>query len=263
MTVTRDLKLIWSPLPEAFSQPIIQPYQWIVHTAVDGPGPTDLGDYFDNASVPLESHTWLRWDRHEQFMPFVRRADANYKANLFTKNGRTLGAISSETEDDGTPEQRPWNGYQLGELVRFGVFLNRTYGIPAVIPKTWDGPGMGWHSLFPKQWTNVAGKTCPGETRIGQFKKIVLPGIQKVLKGTTSPQEDEDMPKEIVYLKNPTSTATHAYILQGMHAKWLVDQEGINVAKFFGVREANTRSSALNEDAQKGVIIVDGPCINT
>jgi hypothetical protein len=199
--ITRDTTLTWSPLPEANSQPTILPYQWIVHTAVDGPGPTDLGNYFERASVPLESHTWLRWTFHEQFMPFNRRADANYKANRFLKDGKYRGAISTETEDDGTPVERPWNNYQINELIRFGLWLHRTYGIPVAIPRTWDSPGMGWHSLFPNQWTNVAGKTCPGSTRINQFKNVVLPGIRKLLVNP-EPKEDEEEMGYYLYLKD-------------------------------------------------------------
>lgn len=181
---TRDSALLWNPLSEAESQPTITPVQWILHTAVDAPGPTNLRGYFEN-HTSLESHTWLRWDRHEQLMSFGRRADANYKANRWfnTTLRRYEGAISTETEDDGDPVGKPWNAYQIGELVRFGVWLNRTYGIPAVIPATPYSPGMGYHSLFPGVWSNVVGKTCPGSTRIRQFRDIVLPRIQAIVNG--------------------------------------------------------------------------------
>jgi hypothetical protein len=183
-TVERDPALRWRPLSEDATQPFIRPYQWIVHTAVDGPGPTNLGDYFENHTA-LESHTWLRWTFHEQFIGFDRSADANYLANRWFAGGEWRGAISTETEDDGTPVERPWNAYQLGELIRFGVWLNKTFGIPAVVPATPTSPGMGWHALHPHDWTNVAGKTCPGSTRIHQFLTIVLPGIQAAIKGDT------------------------------------------------------------------------------
>lgn len=178
MTIQRDPELIWNPLSEFGSQALITPRQWIVHTAVDGPGPTNLHSFFEYQTT-LESHTWLRWDRHEQFMHFDRRADANFRANQFFINGTSYGAISTETEDDGDPVDHPWNEYQLTELVRFGVWLVIAFGIPPVLPVAWDAPGMGYHSLFPGVWSNVAGKTCPGATRIYQFKSIVLPAIQR------------------------------------------------------------------------------------
>jgi len=208
MTTTKDPALIWNPLPEAESQPNIIPYIWIVHTAVDGPGPTDLGNYFDNANVDLESHTWLRWTSHEQFMSFDRRADANYRANLFYIEGKgNCGAISTETEDDGTPEQKPWNQYQLNELIRFGTWVHKTYGIPVKFPATWNSPGMGYHCLFPHDWTNVPGKICPGNVRIKQFKEVVLPGIQKAIDSDTdtpSTEEKEDYSNMYIYVANDT-----------------------------------------------------------
>jgi hypothetical protein len=187
MPVKTDPALRWRPLSEHASQPTITPRQWIVHTAVDGPGPTDLGNYFER-STSLESHTWLRWNFHEQLMDFDRQADANFKANRFLKGGVYWGAISTETEDDGSPVMRPWNAYQMNELVRFGVWLSRTYGIPARLCRTWDDWGMGWHAMFPMVWSNQRGKTCPGETRILQFTNIVLPRIQAILNG-----DDDDM----------------------------------------------------------------------
>jgi hypothetical protein len=198
MTVRSDPALRWRPLSEHNQQPIIVPRQWIIHTAVDGPGPTDLGNYFERATS-LESHTWLRWDRHEQLMDFDRQADANYKANRFYKDLVYWGAISTETEDDGTPVQRPWNPYQLDELVRFGVWLNRTFGIPARLCRTWDDWGMGWHAMYPMIWSNQRGKTCPGETRILQFTNVVLPRIQAELNGDDDmSQQDVDELKDAV-----------------------------------------------------------------
>lgn len=189
---TRDPALIWRPLAEADEQPFITPTQWIAHTAVDGPGPTNLGNYFESRTVTLESHTWLRWASHEQFIPFDRSADANYKVNRYLKNGKWVGAISTETEDDGSPEQNPWNAYQVNELIRFGVWLNRTFGIPPHLPTAWDAPGMGYHSLFPGVWTNVRGKTCPGATRIRQWNNEVLPRIRAILNGEEDDMKDDE-----------------------------------------------------------------------
>ncbi len=189
-----DPALIQRILSDNAHQPLITPTQWIVHTAVDGPGPTNLGNYFESATS-LESHTWLRWDRHEQFIWFDRSADANYHANHWwnPSTKRYEGAISTETEDDGQPVMKPWNAYQLKELIRFGVWLNKTFHIPARLCRSPHDPGMGWHSMWgaPSEWTNVAGKSCPGSTRIKQFKEVVLPGIQKAL-AAPAPSKQED-----------------------------------------------------------------------
>lgn len=190
MVVSRDPALIWNPLSEAESQPTIVPVQVIVHTAVDAPGPTNLAGYFENRTN-LESHTWLRWDRHEQMMSFLRRADANYKANRWFNSTlkRYEGALSIETEDDGDPVGKPWNTYQLDELVRFIVWACRTYNIPPVLCTGPYEPGLGYHVLFPGVWSNAVGKTCPGSTRIQQFINIVIPRVQGVLKGDINQEE--------------------------------------------------------------------------
>lgn len=193
--ITRDNQLDWNPLSEALTQPFITPRLWIIHTAVDGRGPTNLHNYFEQAGITLESHTWLRWNSHEQFIPFNRSADANYKANRFRLVpvvGKWYGAISTETEDDGNPEGNPWNDYQLEELIRFGAeTIVGDLGIPAQVPGVWNGRGIGYHSLYPMLWTNVPGKTCPGLTRIRQFRNIVLPGIQAAIK--PKPTTGDDM----------------------------------------------------------------------
>lgn len=174
--------LRWRPIPENAFQESIVPTQWIVHTFVDSPSADleDMGDYFERTDIGLESHTVLGWASHDQLVDTEVRADANYRAN---RRPDGTGAISTETEDDGTPVERPWNTYQLGELIRTGVLLHELHGIPAELCPTPDAPGMGYHSMFgaPSDWTPAVGKTCPGATRIKQFREIVLPGIQKAV----------------------------------------------------------------------------------
>lgn len=227
-TIERDPALVWNPLTEHASQPEIVPYQWIVHTAVDAPGPTDLHAYFEHHS-DLESHTWLRWASHEQLMDLDRRADANYHANRFRlPDGRYVGAISTETEDDGHPEEKPWNGYQIKELIRFGVWLHRTFGIPVELPKAWDAPGMGYHCLYPNDWTNVPGKTCPGHTRTKQFIEVVLPGIRAAIAPPTNPpsEEDDDMPKPML-LRLDAKDAAVLYMSTARTIHWIRDRQAL------------------------------------
>lgn len=80
---------------------------------------------------------------------------------------------------------------------------------------------------------------------------------------TPSPTDDEeDEMSAIVYLKNPTTTATHAYHLKGIHAKYCVKEETTNLLKYIGVKETNTRAGAYPVEYQNGLVIVDGPCKN-
>lgn len=243
---------IWRPLPENETQPLIRPTQWIVHTAVDGPGPTNLGDYFHRADVNLESHTWLRWDRHEQLMDTERRADANYLAN---RRPDGTGAVSTETEDDGTPVERPWNAYQLGELIRTGVELHRMHGIPAVLAPAWDAPGMGYHSLYPQHWTNVAGKTCPGSTRIKQFKDIVLPGIQRALD-----QGDDDMKPFFARYKGTDAIYVVDASLQSKH-HIPSPTTFAGYRDFFAINGWNTEVLEFEKGTPLGLMLQDIPTI--
>ena len=252
--LVRDLTLIQRPLPEAELQPLIVPTQWIIHTAVDAPGPTNLYGYFERRDITLESHTWLRWDRHEQFMPFNRRADANYLAN---RRPDGTGAISTETEDDGDPVGKPWNEYQINELVRFGVWLSRTFGIPAGIPASAFAPGMGYHSLYPGVWTNVPGKTCPGSTRIKQFRDLVLPAIQRTVNQTPT----EDIVERIIFFTNGAG-GNHAYRCTGGIGKYLPTAQAIAAAEFIGVKRANQPSAPWNKDLAAGYALLDGPLKN-
>lgn len=248
--MSRDVRLpgtIWRPLPENGTQGLITPRIWIVHTAVDGSGPTNLGGYFERADVRVESHTWLRWDRHEQLMSLDVRADANYLANPF--------AASTETEDDGSPVAHPWNGYQVGELVNTGVFMHQRFGIPPEYPKTWNGTGMGYHSLYPNHWTNVAGKTCPGSTRIEQFRDDVLPRIKAAITG-----EDDAVKDQIAWYKDAAGKP-HAYRVVGLHGKWL-SGASLNLCKYLGIPEANTAATAFDATWQGTTILVDGPLAN-
>lgn len=254
----RDPNLLWLPLPEATTQPLIKPTQWIIHTAVDAPGPTNLHGYFERYDINLESHTWLRWDRHEQFIPFNRSADANYKANRWWDG---TGAVSTETEDDGDPEGKPWNQYQLRELVRFGKWLRDNLGIPAVLPPTPSAPGMGYHVLYPQDWTNVRGKTCPGATRIHQFKTIVLPSIARASTPTPLPQEDDDVRSYIIFFTNGGS-GNHAYHVFGNTGKYLPTAGAISALEFLGVARANQPSSRWDATLASAYALLDGPLKN-
>lgn len=216
MATTRDPALVWNPLPEHDSQPAIVPIQWIVHTFVDSPSMNidKMQDYFE-FSTPLESHTLLGWFEHQQLMDFDRRADANYRANRFEVGGAWCGAISTETEDDGDPLEKPWNAYQLGELIRFGTWLSRTFGIPPFPPTWWNAPGMGWHCLYPDDWTNQPGKLCPGHRRIAQFTGIVLPAIRANLAVKPKPPIllEDDMP--LVVIRNAAGGGTSRLLFEG------------------------------------------------
>ena len=171
------------PISEATSQPFIHPRNAILHTNAATKGASSLWSYISQASVTGEPHFQVGYKAMEQYMPLNRRADCNYTANrwLDTKaGGRYFGAISFETQDDGaaTLNTTPWSLAQLGHMANALTAIGVCYGVMCTQPATWDGSGIGHHSLFPFQgigkpaWTNVRGKTCPGAARIRQMDYV-------------------------------------------------------------------------------------------
>lgn len=210
---------VWLPLdPEATTQDTIRPVQIILHTIVgsaagairvmqsrDTPGESHLINPFGPTSVQMT-----------QLMPFDRRADCNWQVNrwrttrpLTMAGGRVVpagtwcGAISIESEDDGTPEDTPWDAGQLDRFARFLAWAHRALDIPLERCPDPFAPGIGYHSMpglnrlaawdppgtvgpfgqftDPRgskvnvwnPWTNTVGKSCPGPARIAQFDQLL------------------------------------------------------------------------------------------
>lgn len=169
-------------LPENDTQPEMTPTQFVVHTAVDQPGPTSLYPFFSRHDVKAESHFFIRNDGvTEQYMDTSRQANANRYGDV--------RAISVETEDDGDPEGNPWTAGQVAALVRLAKWAHDTHGIPLALCEAWDLPGLGYHSMWGfkdpvnkkdpinNPWSIYRGKTCPGRTRTIQFLNEVLPRL--------------------------------------------------------------------------------------
>lgn len=166
--------------PESDSQAAITPTQFILHSIAAPWTVQRIYEYWRD-STNLESHFGLAYDGDiGQFIGTQTRADANMYANV--------RAVSIETASN-NEHTDPWTPEQLEQLVRLGVWLNQTHGIPAKVPDAWDQPGMGFHSMYP-QWSD-GGTACPGDARRQQFTDYILPEIQRRASG--APEED-DMP---------------------------------------------------------------------
>lgn len=188
----------WKPLPENARQRRITPRAFILHTAVDGRGDTDLEDYFRRGDVGAESHFWVPFRK-----PLVQMMDTAVEANANRVADRW--AISAETEDDsaGKSHIAPWNDKQIREIIDLIEWAIRTHNIPrracesAYLP---GAAGIGYHSMPMRErfdgtannpWTSYQGKTCPGDARVQQFYDVILPAV---LAGGDESQEDDDMP---------------------------------------------------------------------
>lgn len=187
-------------LPENATQRRIIPRTVIFHTAVDGPGDTDLAAHFAQPSIKAESHFYVTWHGTiVQMMDTEVEADANGSADAF--------GISVETEDNSArrgSDILPWTPAQLDALVRLTDWCCVTHHIPrqrATSARLPGAAGIAYHSQPMRErfdgtahnpWTAYQGKTCPGDARVAQY-----PGIVARVAALTTPTpapEDDDMP---------------------------------------------------------------------
>jgi N-acetyl-anhydromuramyl-L-alanine amidase AmpD len=153
-------------IPAGSNDPRITPRVAILH--VDAGNAFSLYEYFRDRSGGIESHFHIRNDGViEQYRDTSYQADANNLANDF--------AVSIETQGYGAGE---WNDLQLASIKRLLTWLSEVHDIPLKQCLTWDGSGVGYHTLFgaPSAWTPVA-KSCPGEDRKKQFHNDIVPWL--------------------------------------------------------------------------------------
>lgn len=173
-------------IPPGVNDPSITPRLAILHVAVSEAD--SLFDFFNGPSGGVESHFYIRRSGLvEQYRTIYIQADANLDANNF--------AVSVETQGMGPGV---WTQAQLDAIKKLLRWLHREAGIPLTKCATWDGSGVGYHTLFgaPSHWTPVA-KSCPGPDRIVQFNTILVPwmntvGIKTVTQVTKARQALKD-----------------------------------------------------------------------
>jgi hypothetical protein len=203
--------------PESDSQAAIRPTQFIMHSIA---APWDERRIYEfwRDSTNLESHFGLDFDGSlGQFIGTQTKADANYRANLRPDG---TGAISIETASN-LEHTDPWTPSQAEELIKLGVWVHQTHGIPLRICRSWDDRGYGYHALYP-EWS-VSGTACPGAARIKQFKTIVFPGIVARVNGT----EEEDMtPEQAAQLTALTKQVSAITKVLVPYMGWQYDGQG-------------------------------------
>ncbi|MCY0963382.1 N-acetylmuramoyl-L-alanine amidase [Streptomyces sp. H27-H5] len=173
--------------PESDSQPAIRPTQFILHSIAATWTKERTYEYWDQ-STNLESHFGQSYDGSiAQYIGTETRADANYLAN---RRSDGTGAVSIETASN-DDHSDPWTDAQVEGLIRLGVWLHQTHGIPLRVCRSASDPGFGYHRLHA-DWA-VSGTACPGDKRVAQFKNIIFPSIVARANGQTAPTE-EDMP---------------------------------------------------------------------
>jgi hypothetical protein len=146
------------------------------HFGVGGKWGPDLGGDLDGA-------VW-------QWQDLDYTADANLDGNWHV--------LSIETADNAARPIEPWTDKQVDALVPLIAWLCRKYDIPPVlIPDTQPARrGLAYHAQGAAEhtvgewWSTSPGKDCPTAVRIGQFKTLVIPRVQALLRG----EGDDDMP---------------------------------------------------------------------
>lgn len=184
----------------------------------------------------LEWHFFVYADGSvDQLVDTNFRADANYHANNF--------AISVETADDGHPDGTPWTARQLDAMEGIARWGHATHGIVLAQTPTWDGHGLGYHTLFgaPSEWTPYI-KTCPGAARKAQWPAFLarftaLPN--PVPTPPPTPPSEDEMPGPMEELAAATVAVTAVYhadrtILRNVVAGSGRDPDGAGLAYWTG-----------------------------
>ena len=147
----------WRPLPDSGGEPAITMHTVIHHSIV---GSAEGAYQYFAGSTAIESTFIVKKSGYFwQCMSLGEQADANFRANAF--------AGSIETEDNGNPDTDPWTSAQLNTLVWLSLEMRRLR--PQIARRRcrrWDDPGLGYHTLFPGQWTNVPGKLLALDTLV-------------------------------------------------------------------------------------------------
>ena len=161
-------------IPPGPNDPAIIPIGIILH--VDAGNSPSLYKFFRDRSGGIESHGHIRKDGDlEQYRDTEREADANYKANSFIKQGKRYGYNSFETQGFGEGE---WTDQQIATIKQVLLWENKEHNVPLVVAPGPYEPGVGYHTLYPKDWSPVA-KSCPGKERIEQFNDVLVPWMKK------------------------------------------------------------------------------------
>lgn len=187
--VLEGVDAIWKPIPENNTQPTIVPRGSIAHTN----GATyytpwySLWKFWNRSDITKEAHFQLDLDGTIiQAMSVHRRADCNYKANMFYLNSIPYGFISYEAADKGaaTLDKTGYTLPQLHDMVCINTALVLQYGVHCTMPATWTSSGIGHHCLHD-EWSQHNGP-CPGKARIAQMDYIrrdVTERVAHILQG--------------------------------------------------------------------------------
>lgn len=226
-------------------QPLMSAHDVIViHTMGITFDQTDAG-FKQKGYIGLEAHFGTR-----QNGELVQWQDLDHTADAVVEGNSRC--ISIENEDTGGRFPK-WKGSdvpafttdQLSTLVTLCAFLCDKFDIPATaIPDSLPSRrGIGWHRLGVTSkpahqpgyrieggelWSKSVGKVCPGDRRIAQIQKVIIPNVQATLAGKPLPVplvKDDTM--KIIKMKG----TSHCYLGNGIQRKHLNGKDDLDVAR--------------------------------
>lgn len=154
------------PPPSSGIDPPITARIAILHVAATEAD--SLYDYFNGPSGGVESHFYVKYNGVvEQYRDTAYQADANMDANDF--------AISIESQ--GLADGK-WTDAQIASIEKLLLWIHTTHSVPLSVVQTWDGSGVGYHTLFESHW-DKRNASCPGPNRIIQFNQILVPWMEQ------------------------------------------------------------------------------------
>jgi hypothetical protein len=164
--------------------------------------------------------------------------------------------MSWETADNGHPDSFEWTDSQCVAIAESMVWGHEVYRIPIALPKTWDSPGMGYHTMWgaPSNWTPVA-KSCPGRVRIAQFPKLLV-AARKLAELKSTPEgemlADTPVPLEPYAVRYLKERGTDVGSDNALPFSYFVVLQAINGLRLAEAQEAtNVKLNELNMRLQK------------
>lgn len=134
-------------------------------------------------------------------------ADANLDGNH-----RIISIETADNAPHDADDLAPWTDRQCEAIARIIAWACKLYNIPVLlVPDSKpgrrgiayhrqgcehsDGLGShpGWLVRGGERWSTSVGKPCPGEARIKQLTKIVIPRVRALLNGDTDDMSAEDV----------------------------------------------------------------------
>lgn len=167
----------------------------ILHTAVTNA--ESLFSSMNKDGTPTSHFYVSREGVVEQYIDTDVRSTANLEGNHDCLTIETWDGFGKIWRD-GDPVP-PWNDDQVAALVDLVAWLCQTHDIPVQqLKSSMAGTrGIGWHRQgidgnFPRgllggrvrggeEWSSSGGKVCPGDARIRQVVKEIIPGAAEVL----------------------------------------------------------------------------------